>query len=348
MSRSNVPLTVGVVAATVVVAAAIAIYESPEVRAFALETRRKIAVAFHALGDEIAPNSSSNANQNQRSGEPRFNRPEDAEGFYEAGVDANDENRRLQREELMYWNQLRLEKEARKAAAAQKKNGTNTASPQFEDFLQEGEGAARGTMVYNSGADINNDIGLMQRRANGIRELGAAGAYGAGELKNPFSDSNTIEMEEVKQERLDEDLMAQSGSTDFYGAHERNQSDVMSQTTDIYGVSEAGQLNNHLLARSNTPTLQNSPVRAVDVYDSTSNWANDVAQEADVHEPFTAMLEVSELENISYGDLTPTDSMSVIDDDVVAADDMSVSDMEGIHTPDSWSEVGSVVSEVHA
>ncbi|RAL66137.1 hypothetical protein DID88_005809 [Monilinia fructigena] len=82
----NHPIVVSgaVIVVSVAVAAAIAVYESPLARQFAGDVRRKIAVALHSLGDEINPNSR----------QPRFNRPEDAEGFMqsssEAGVDADE------------------------------------------------------------------------------------------------------------------------------------------------------------------------------------------------------------------------------------------------------------------
>jgi len=60
---------------------------------------------------------------------------------------------------------------------------------------------------------------------------------------------------------------------------------------------------------------------------------------------------MSEAEFISEGHLTPTDSVSVVDVGYDAAssrggdyDVLSDSD-EGIATPGSWSEVGSVISE---
>ena len=44
-----------IIAATIVVAAGIAIYESPHVRAWVDQSRRKLAVALHTLGDEVEP-----------------------------------------------------------------------------------------------------------------------------------------------------------------------------------------------------------------------------------------------------------------------------------------------------
>lgn len=358
MSRPNVPITVGVVAATVVVAAAIAIYESPEVRAFALETRRKIAIAFHTIGDEISPNSSqdsrSNPNNRQENGQPRFNRPEDAQGFYEAGVDADEDSRRQQREELMYWNQLRLEVEARKnavdTAPPQHSNRRmNISSPRFDDFLQEDRNAAKGTMIYNSGADTNDEKRLVQRRGNGIRASGAAGAHGAIEgssSDNPFADSNNIELKEVVQDPSGDEPLASLGFIDcFEGTMSAIREDTRSETTDYYGVSEADQRTTQSNSRFSTPIIQSSPARAADVYNSTSSWADDVAMEADIREIHSTMSEVSDLEHLSCGELTPTDSMSLIAvEDAAVDDDLSESEGEGISTPDTWSEIGSVVS----
>ncbi|KAF1912901.1 hypothetical protein BDU57DRAFT_521502 [Ampelomyces quisqualis] len=50
------PLAKGIIiAASIVVAAGIAIYESPQVRAWVDQSRRKIAVALHNLGDDVQP-----------------------------------------------------------------------------------------------------------------------------------------------------------------------------------------------------------------------------------------------------------------------------------------------------
>ncbi|KAL5113878.1 hypothetical protein ACEQ8H_008258 [Pleosporales sp. CAS-2024a] len=50
------PLAKGIIiAASIVVAAGIAIYESPQVRAWLDQSRRKIALALHNLGDDIQP-----------------------------------------------------------------------------------------------------------------------------------------------------------------------------------------------------------------------------------------------------------------------------------------------------
>ena len=78
LSNVNVALGTGaVIVVTVVAATCIAIYESPEVRQFADDCRRRIAVALHSIGDEINPRTRSESVQ------PRYNRPEDADGKME-------------------------------------------------------------------------------------------------------------------------------------------------------------------------------------------------------------------------------------------------------------------------
>src|SRR6266566_2095404 len=109
---NHAAISAGVIALSVAVAAAIAVYESPELRRLADDLRRRIAIALHSLGDGITPPAR----------EPRFNRPEDAEGFLQSrgvaahsdpGIDADEESRRRQREELVYWNRIHLEKKER-------------------------------------------------------------------------------------------------------------------------------------------------------------------------------------------------------------------------------------------
>ncbi|OCK79008.1 hypothetical protein K432DRAFT_383435 [Lepidopterella palustris CBS 459.81] len=78
--RPNLPFQTGlIIAASVLVAAGIAIYESPQVRLWVDQSRRKIAVALHSLGDEIQPrqSSSSSSDNGLREEEARGRRRED-------------------------------------------------------------------------------------------------------------------------------------------------------------------------------------------------------------------------------------------------------------------------------
>ncbi|KAL2267698.1 hypothetical protein VTJ83DRAFT_4975 [Remersonia thermophila] len=176
--------SVGIVVASVTVAAAIAIYEIPEVRRAAEDLRRRIAIALHALGDNVDP-----ARQ-----PPRFNRPEDAEGFYQShDVDADEETRRRQREELMYWN-MRREQQLREQGEPPHRPRAQT----FDDILApDHERSPSGTLVYNTGASARDldPANLVRRRGNaeGVRGLSAAA------LANPFSDEYGIELDDRPQ-----------------------------------------------------------------------------------------------------------------------------------------------------
>ncbi|KAH8590431.1 hypothetical protein B0O99DRAFT_521427 [Bisporella sp. PMI_857] len=340
-----------IVVVGIAVAAAIAVYESPQARQFAEDVRRKIAIALHSLGDEINPRSGE-SNQ-----EPRFNRPEDAEGFMQsgaaAGVDADEESRRRQREELMYWNALRLEKIEREKAAQQSAENEKT-----------------GTTVLNTGADVNHgsDEGL---RSRGVRGLDRSVVYA-----NPFADEHQIDWDE--QRAIDASLMSPDASEKF---------DITSQ--DLYAASEAPRpaAESHNLIDT---TIEDPPVSypTIEDLESSRNFTNmaprDDSAFASIHAwadhanhsfysplPTTpraaspspredgpsSPLFTDPPESVP-GDLTPTYSASVADsaEEVWAprsgatseggADDIeSVGSSAAISTPGSWTEVGSVRSE---
>lgn len=208
--------SVGIVAASVAVAAAIAIYEIPEVRRAAEDLRRRIAIALHSLGDNFDPNR-----------EPRFNRPEDAEGFYEShDVDADEETRRRQREELMYWNMRREEQQRSQQEPQQRSRGSS-----FDDFLRPDGAGESGTFVYNTGASAwdADSSNVLRRRGNveGVRGLNAA------ILANPFSDEYAIELEDRAQ------LLA-TPHNDNNNSDEAAMSDIYSATPLVLSPAHTG------------------------------------------------------------------------------------------------------------
>ncbi|KAK3990025.1 hypothetical protein QBC44DRAFT_326004 [Cladorrhinum sp. PSN332] len=371
---------IGLAAATVVVAAAVAIYQDPEVRRVTDDLRRRIAIALRSLGDNVDPNRV-----------PRFNRPEDAHGFYEShGVDADEETRRRQREELLYWNALR---------ESQQNIGQPT-SPHgstFEDFLQPDSTGERGTLVYNTGANAWDDSNNLRRRGantEGVRGLNAA------MVASPFNDEYGIELDE--QPRIEEASLLAPGQdeimSDIYNATPVLKStplaqppvpitplsnsaaardvlfdfDSQSQTLDSHTEYDtATDVEPNRGAR--TPTTARSVTldrelaedeymtasydddeedeRAA-AYASIQAWAQNSTSGGFYSPlPVTPEAPLSEAELISEGHLTPTDSASVVDVGYEAAssrggdyDVMSDSD-DGIATPGSWSEIGSVISE---
>ncbi|OAA56705.1 hypothetical protein SPI_07712 [Niveomyces insectorum RCEF 264] len=192
-SINPVVASAGVIALSMAVAAAIAVYESPEIQRLANDLRRRIALAFQSLGENIAPEERENDTTYR---EPVFNRPEDAEGFLlsrggnDPGVVADEASRRRQREELLYWNRMRLLKQQQEGQGKEEeerpspsddneallRKATQDAaaaagiylpslegaagrpprrsSTSFDAFLRPDHNAARGTYVVNTGADV--------------------------------------------------------------------------------------------------------------------------------------------------------------------------------------------------
>jgi hypothetical protein len=374
-SNLNVALGTGaIIVVTVVAAAAIAVYESPEVRQFAEQCRRRIAIALHSLGDEIHPRRASESRQ------PRFNRPEDAQGFMqssaEPGVDADEDTKKRQREELMYWNSIRLEKLAKEK---QKDETDQTKGRNFDDFLQEDDTAEKGTYVYRSGVDIHGgvDDGLVHRRVEGVRGLNQSAIY-----SNPFEDENSIEMSE--QHLVDRRLMSPTQSEvseGIYGASDNGRQ--TRETTETLAHEQLVDLSESkpvpAVEPTSSPTVQergpnslnesaittgNVPDYPQSVFASIHAWAD--GGNGHPHTSFysplpvtpkTPLSEVSEPEHLG-GQATPTDSASLTGsgeevwyDNISSAGgtrdyDILSEDGDGIPTPASWSEVGSVVSEV--
>ncbi|KAL8298373.1 hypothetical protein RB600_003074 [Gaeumannomyces tritici] len=405
-------LSAGVIAVSVAVAAAIAVYESPELRRMADDLRRKIAIALHSLGDNIQPDQRPNPQ------DPLFNRPEDAEGFMqsraEPGVDADEETKRRQREELMYWNSLRLQKKDQEGAASQKdpqqQQQTPPPVPQkptygstFDDFLHRDRSSPQGTYVFNTGADPRQeDEGLLRRRGpEGVR------GFRSWTPVNPFADENGIELDEqhpVMQPNIispgrDEmsDIYSATAtepaspvqkpatagmptSADmptsaaiFPASADHNISAVLFDAAahlDLQKRQRPASEDSHTVERElgedeYMTAGQDDTDR--DAYASIQAWAQDSHNSNPGFYsplPVSPSAPMSEPELISEGVLTPTDSVSVISssedlgnatapaantqDATVYYDVVSDDEDDGIATPVSWSEVGSVISESDA
>ena len=362
--------------------AAIAIYEIPEVRRATEDLRRRIALALHSLGDNFDPNR-----------EPRFNRPEDAEGFYQThDVDADEETRRRQREELMYWN-LRREEQQRDHPEVQLRPRGST----FDDFLEPDRTGDSGAFVYNTGANAwdGESSNVLRRRGNveGVRGLNAA------MVTNPFSDEHGIELDD-RAEMLPP--ARAEVMSDIYGATPRVLSPSVAHVQPIPVQPLAVPIASEVLFDFETHNAPSEYATAVDedfrdpeqsprvttptatarsttigheladdeymtagqddrnsaeAYASIQAWAHNSSNTGFYSPlPDTPQAPLSDPEVISQGQLTPTDSMSMAGSGVDVANDaasmtegrdydvMSESD-GGVHTPGSWSEVASVVSE---
>ncbi|KAI8153637.1 hypothetical protein K4K54_011932 [Colletotrichum sp. SAR 10_86] len=361
----------GVIAVSVAVAAAIAIYESPEIRRYADELRRRIAVALHSLGENIDPEDRP----------PMFNRPEDAEGFMqsrgapEAGVDADDETRRRQREELLYWNALKVakqEKEKMEAELADSKELPPAPSRgrSFDDFMRQDESSDKGTFVFNTGADVRGDEeGLIRRRPEGVRGLNAS-LYA-----NPFADEHQIDQDELPTTEEPNQLSPghDEALSDIYSATTRDADERPRYTAAAIATMPAlvdVAENSSETERSATLDRELGSEEYMtagqddrdDAYASIQAWAQG-SSPSNFYSPLpmSPPVPMSEPELVSDGELTPTDSASLAGSGEDVANDAAssragdtgryydvLSESEGMMTPASWSEVGSVVSESEA
>jgi hypothetical protein len=358
-----------VVAVSVAVATFIAIYESPELRQYADDVRRRIAMAFYSMGDGITPPAR----------QPRFNRPEDAEGFFESrrgqgaepGVDADDETRRRQREEILYWNSVRLQQQGtgnqqRNSSDPPPRPGKLHRGSTFDDFLQPDANAEQGTYVFNSGADTG-DYGGLRRRGEGARGF-MSPAY-----SNPFADEHHIDADEIQDAHIARQLAPEQSEimSDIYSAttredHEEHRS-VTLQPISPSPLIDVAQLP----APSQSPpssTLERELAEDEymsagqddrhDVHATIQAWAQESSRDFYSPLPVTPVAPMSEPDVISDGELTPTDSISLAGSgEDIANDALSsehdgsgrymdvMSESEGMATPASWSEVGSVISE---
>lgn len=157
----------------VLLAAGVAVYENPQVRQWVDESRRKVAIALHNLGDELAPSSE----------ESRSSRQDDASTREDDSPEAV-ERRRQARQEILERGR-RLE-EVRRA-----REGSGSQGQSFHDFVDqdgtlrprvEGQGSAMVASQTTATDAQDNELGLRHRKTEA-----KAAAFGS-RLANPFAD----------------------------------------------------------------------------------------------------------------------------------------------------------------
>lgn len=379
MAPNGVILASGAaVAVSVAVAAAIALYESPELRRYADDLRRRIAIAMNGMGDGFDP---------QQSREPVFNRPEDADGFMlsngqqaQPGVEADEETRRRQREELMYWNSVKLEKQRKDAEKntekPRAKDDTSANSSSFDDFLTKDKAmnAEDNAFIFNSGADTNQE-------SNGLRHRGEVNrGIATALLANPFADEYGIGGDELETSQGEVAKAKDEILSDIYSATTRDHDDLApaeSKPEPVPTLIDISEETSHTESISShvdveMPSPGHMTPRSEDqeeAFASIQAWAQNASEVQSAPAPsfysplpVTPTAPVSEPDVISDGQLTPTDSVSIIGsgedfgrDEEPAGRSAGgpdadrpydvLSESEGMLTPASWSEVGSVISE---
>ncbi|GAD96517.1 conserved hypothetical protein [Paecilomyces variotii No. 5] len=316
----SAPLAKGlIITVSVLVAAGIAAYENPQIRQWVINSRRKVAVALHNLGDEIHPGES---------------RPEDISMTEEMG-EAAEERRRRAREDIM----------RRRAVLEARRRKTSSSSGTFDTLVDEDgnlkkdddfgvfdEPLASSTAIDTNVSEVSNRRGQSQSRVNpdeqtSQREL----------LENINRDRLRIDVpSEVSSNHPSEALVDLTPTSEFpeadagWADHHAEQQPL----TESEFVSVASR-------RSSNNSVDMKP----DFYYARPDVLHD-ADNAGAQSPFSD--EQGHQRDISSASSIAGSLTHVHHEITDASSDGTLSDnghlVDGIATPASWSEVGSVIS----
>ncbi|KAL9607002.1 MAG: hypothetical protein Q9167_008040 [Letrouitia subvulpina] len=163
------PLAKGlVISISLLVAAGLAVYEHPQIRQWVDESRRKIAIALHSLGDEVDSPSSA-----------RRNRPQDASTREDESSEAVERRRRARQEILERGRMMEEKRQGRYSSASNSKS--------FDDLV-DGEGNLK-----NNPVQATSTAAEPEPEQEGLRSRAAEGAALGSMLANPFTDETHTE-----------------------------------------------------------------------------------------------------------------------------------------------------------
>jgi hypothetical protein len=182
-TEPNIPNPTGIIiAASVLVAAGIALYESPQVREWVHNSRRKIAIALHSLGDEIQPRRPSECSEDyeaRRAEIIRQRRNALIRKAREEGIAVDlDELARIGREEM--------EMGERRTG----RTGRTNRQRSFDEIVGQDGMLKREEDTATAAKATGSD---MEAAKSDARRRGAAGfAAGSAAAGNPFSDDAVL------------------------------------------------------------------------------------------------------------------------------------------------------------
>ncbi|MCJ1431490.1 hypothetical protein MMC27_000843 [Xylographa pallens] len=329
------PIAKGIILSiSILLAAGFAVYENPQVRQWVDETRQKIAIALHSLGDEINPPRSP------RSGSADASTREDDSP--EAA-----ERRRRAREEIL--ERGRVMEERRRLRSGQVSRGMS-----FDDLVDE-EGRLKKEAeneANTTAAQINLDDEGLRKRTAVVSEDSLRAAM-SGMLANPFADEKHMDSQM-------QDVSNSVESPQYSRASTATLSGASLAANPVHFEQE------HQTILVDTETTSNHPSELlVDLTPTTSNSSahNDLSElstETPQQMNYFSVNEWAENSTASFYSPPQSDAGHNEGEEGVAAasdagtgehvENMSDVDMvsdvsEGSYTPSSWTEVGSVVSE---
>ena len=306
--------------ASVLVAASIALYENPQVRQWVDQSRRKLAVALHSLGDEINPASRSRSSDDDDT--------------------LAEEQRRRRREEIVRRNRLELIRRAREQGVAvdldelaavgreytdEKKTPQSARGQSFDDMIGD-DGRLRSEQSAGSTAAST----AVEQSEKGLRQRGQAahGIAAGATFANPFTDEAHVIFDQDEDEKK---------AMESYAAS-RESTATLQEDAQVLIPQEDSQ--------QSAPPLQ-VPQLLIPVDQATEASFYSAAGE----------FELADIDDVrSNGTLTPTEggfstSVSVAGsngDIGILSETMSEAGFSetafsevGVSTPGSWTDVGS-------
>lgn len=328
------------------------------------ESRRRVAVALHSLGDEVAPQQSDEREQKRRDASTREDDSAEAA-----------ERRRRARQEILERGRMMEERRRAAAEEQQQPNNGKGKSMSFDDLVDKDgslkkdkpEPEVETPIATTTAADPNfqgQQAGLRHRGASTGGSSNAAAALGAT-VANPFVDENFVDRfgswEEARwaaenESRSPTPTLASPPVPPKPAAYQPQT--LLIDTADVVSNQPSEQL------VSLTPTTSASSAAAdlaeldqgdcrqqasPESYLSVDEWA----QEQSVHQSFQSPPQsLAEAFVHSRNNNAAVAEEGSVADSIEHASQAGTDDMDvmsefedGINTPSTWTEVGSMASE---
>ncbi|EAW07566.1 uncharacterized protein ACLA_022800 [Aspergillus clavatus NRRL 1] len=315
-----------IITVSALVAAGIAVYESPQFREWVQNSRRKIALALHNLGDEIHPRESASPLR------------EDISMTEEVGP-AAEERRRIALEEIQRRaSVLEARKKRRQSATF---GSFDALVDENGNLLRSGSPEASGSALANSTAVELAPTQLVQR---GVKQPDVSSSASEAKAADLVSDNDKLHIDIPSPSNRSVALVdltptSDATDTDIFASVHNNLEEV-----DQSAVSSTTE--QHSLPSRHTESHSQAPY---DHLDSSMTEAD-----CDLRSPFS---DFSDLNSTTFEQpgrsATPSTSGSfshIYESAEDRSSDGTLSDLggptDGIITPASWSEVGSVASEL--
>ncbi|KAJ5664050.1 hypothetical protein N7507_004781 [Penicillium longicatenatum] len=296
------------VTVTVLVAAGVAVYQSPQFQDWMNNSRRKIAVALHSLGDEIQPRNSASSDR------------DDISMTEEAG-EAAAGRRRIAREEIM----------RRAAVLESHRNSRNLQQPLDSfDTLVEQDGSLRKQENNRDQLDDNPvasstgvDTGTIQnRRRAKLEDVGMNPLPGGIPSETTSHHLSESELQFTPTSEQHEDTLFDP----FSDSPVREQSPEPVSASSSSRTEEGSAYYAHPHPAFNT-SQQPELIANLDDFSHGNQFQHEVSSTPSIAGSFSDLHELAD--GSSDGTLSDWGAPSV----------------DGISTPASWSEVGSVISD---